>query len=249
MFVIIDMSDERKRIFEKYRKHETTVTRHDVFSCAPFFVARAHKLYPDFEELRRVVTRYGCALAADDICLPDSFGTLMFSPQILPLRMLVNSAALAISSKGKSNISVTVIDKDAKAVGDIDKIVPFARSVHVITAKQHLYDETVSGIFENFGAVVIVSDNYSTAYGSDLIISLDDRELDGIDYGKIIVYKKYSLQGNVTAVNKCRFTYRGFDSEKYGVDSYLFLCALYETCGYRLNQIPVFEEACKIICE
>ena len=249
MFVIFDMSDDRKRIFEKYRKHETVIKRHDVCSSAPFFVARAHRLYPDFEELRQIAVRYGCALAADDICLPASFDSLMFTPQILPLRMLIKSAAQALSQKSKSNISVTVIDKNAKATGDIEQLVPLARSVRVITAKPAAYDETVSSIFNTLGAVVILSDNYSTCYGSNLIIAPDDRELDGFDYGKIIVYKKYSSQANVTSLNKCAFKYRGFDSEEYGVDSCLFLCALYETCGYRLNQLPVFEGAREIICE
>lgn len=248
MFVIIDMSDAKKRIFEKYRKHETVITRHDVCSSAPFFVARAHKLYPDLAELKHIVTRYGCAIASDGVFLPDSFDSLMFRPHILPLKMLIKSAAAALSSKGKSNISVTVIDKDAKVPSDIEQLVPFARRVRVITAKHSLYDESVSRIYKNLGAVVMVSDNYSTAYGSDLIISLDDKELNGFDYGKIIVYKKYSPQSNVFVLDKCRFNYHGFDSEKYGVDSYLFLCALYETCGYRLDQLPMFDGAIKTIC-
>lgn len=53
MFVIIDMSDDRKRIFEKYRRHDIEIKRFDVKGCAPFFCLKAHRRFYDAEEIKK----------------------------------------------------------------------------------------------------------------------------------------------------------------------------------------------------
>ena len=53
--------------------------------------------------------------------------------------------------------------------------------------------------------------------------------------------EKTAEQKNAYSFSSCKTVYPGFDCERAGVDSYLLLCALYETCGYRPEGLPLFD--------
>lgn len=243
MFVIIDMSDDRKRIFEKYRRHDIEIKRFDVKGCAPFFCLKAHRRFYDAEEIKKTVGRYGLAVFAHDIPIPHELSDLEFKPYTLPLKMLICSAAAYYGSLGEKQRRecVTVIDKRAKCCDVIWTLANNVRYVRVITDKAEKYEDACRKIYEKCGAAVSVTDKLASAYGSDMIISVDNSEVKDFDCGKIMVYKKTAEQKNAYSFSSCRTVYPGFDCERAGVDSYLLLCALYETCGYRPEGIPLFD--------
>lgn len=243
MFVIVDMSDNRKRLFEKYRRHDIETKRFDVKSCAPFFVAKSHREYTGLELLKETVKRYGFALFPDKEKPPQPLEELTFTPHVLPLKMLIKTAAnhYGALKSAQQKVTVSVVDKMGKASDMIGELASAVRYVRVVSAKTKLYESVSQKIYERCGAVVMVTDNFSTIYGSDIILSVDDKGLENFDVGTIIVYQKYSNLKNVHVMNNTSINYAKFDSESLGVNKYRFICALYETCGYRIYDVPIFE--------
>lgn len=243
MFVIVDMSDKRKRIFEKYRRHEIELKRHDVCSCAPFFVAKGHRDYTDYNELKKIVECYGVALFAKGFEVPDILAPLEFYPTVLPLKMLVKTVAEYFSKQQEmSDLTVTVVDKSAKAGDILYLLAKNVRYVRVVTSRMDRYGFFAEKIYNSMGISVELTNDLSHAYGSDIVISTDDKNLEHFDKCKIISYKKHTDNPNVFALSCSDLSYGKFNSEEYGIDKYLFICALYETCGYHLKEIPIFKD-------
>lgn len=243
MFVVVDMSNSPKRIFEKFRHHEIELKRYDVKGCAPFFVARCHRDYTDFAELKAIIERYGVALLPDGEAAVKQLAPLEFVPTVLPLKMLVKTVGEYFCSRDvRCDLAVTVIDKSAKVCDVLPILAKNVRYVRVITSRYDRYEMCAEDIFNSYGISIDVSDDLSVSYGSDMIISLDDKELASFDCGKIICFKKYTQNPNVFTLSQSDLLYKKFDSEKFGIDKFTFVCALYETCGYYLSQIPVFKD-------
>lgn len=243
MFVIVDMSDGRKRLFEKFRRHEIELKRHDVKGCAPFFVAKCNRKYTDLSELKRLISRYGVALAGQDEMLRNELGDILFEPTVLPLKMLVKTTGEYFArEKERQNKTVTVFDENARACDVIGCLARNVRYVRVVTSRFDRYEIASAEVFASYGISIEISDNLATAYGSDVIISLTDKPFAEFDCGRIICYKKHTKNPNSYALNHTDLSYDKFDCERYGIDKFTFICALYETCGYYLKKIPVFSE-------
>ncbi len=242
MFVVIDMSNNKKRLFEKYRYHEIELERHDVPLSAPFFVAKCHKKYTNIQQLKRIVECYGCALFPQSSEIPNEIRELQFKPETLPLKMLIKTVAEHFSKQQELfDTSVSIIDKSAKAGDMLHLLSKHVRYVRVVTNRPDKYALFADNLYSSMGISVEITSNILSAYSSDLVISLNDLHLDGFDKSKILVYEKSTQNKNVFCLNKCDSVYPDFDSKKYNIDSFLFLCALYETCGYRLPYLPSFK--------
>lgn len=243
MFVIVDMPDSKKRLFEKFRRHEIELKRHDVKGCAPFFVASGYRNYTDFAQLKKLISRYGVALVGQDEMLRNELGSVMFEPSVLPLRMLVQTVGeYFLREKEQRNKTVAIVDENAKACDVVGSLARNVRYVRVITSRFDRYEITAAEIFNAYGISVELSDNLATAYGSDVIISLDDKAFGDYDYGRIFCYKKYTRNRNSFVLNHTDLSYNKFDCERYGIDKFTFICALYETCGYHIRKMPVFDD-------
>ncbi len=241
MFVIADMSDERKRIFEKYRKHEIILHRHDVKGCAPFFVAECHKKYTDLNELKSIVERYGVALFPDKADIPQIMKPLSFEAEVLPLKMLVKTVGDYLSkSKSHFDITVSIIDPGAKCCDVICEIASKVRFVRVITNRCDRYDICIRQIFNSLGIRIEVTDDISSANGSDAVICINDSQALRTDCKKVICFNKTCEEMNSTVLLETDARYEKFDSSIYGISPFRLLCALYETCGYHLTKIPLF---------
>ena len=243
MFVIVDMPDGRKRIFEKFRRHEIELKRHDVKGCAPFFVASCHRNYTDFNELKKLISRYGVALVGQDEMLRNEMSSVLFEPTVLPLKMLVKTVGEYFGrEKENQSKTVTVFDDNARACDVISFLARNVRYVRVVTSRFDRYEIAAAEVFASYGISIEISDNLATAYGSDVIITLSDEPFKDFDCGKVICYKKHTQNPNFFALNQTNLSYDRFDCERYGIDNFTFVCALYETCGYYLKKIPVFTE-------
>ncbi len=241
MFVIIDMSENKNRIFEKYRKHDIQLSRYDVSSSAPFFVLKGHRKYTDISKVKRVVECYGSAVFAKGYEVPEELRSLEFVPTVLPLKMLIKTVAEYFSRQEcVGDLSVSVVDEFAKAGDSLQYLAKSVRYLRVITNRMDRYEFYCNQLYSSTGISVEMSNDLMTAYASDIIISLDDTRLTTFDKSKIIVHKKYSTNKNVRFLDKCDLEYKNFDCTRYGIDKFYFLCALYETCGYRLKDIPTF---------
>lgn len=250
MFVIVDLSDDRKRRFEKYRKHIIETKRCDILGGAPFFIAKGHKTYFEKEELERIIKRCGTALFKDGY-IPDGFEKYQFLPSVLPLRMLVQSAVAFFSENPETgrNLTLSIFDDYAFAAEETEALSQYVRFVKVITKRRDLYCAVQQKVYNLFGAVITVGEDASLAEKSDCVIALNDSQLMSFGMKCALVYCKSSYCGNVFAVCESSFFMRKFDNETKGIDDFLFLCALFETCGYKIREIPVFNDAKFILSE
>lgn len=243
MFVVIDMSDEKQRLFEKYRKHEISLKRYDVRSATPFFVAKCHKKYTDFNELKRIINRYGVALFDEKTEIPELLKELAFEPSVLPLKMLVRTVSEYFAGqKSRCDLSVAVIDVSAKVCDVLPLLARQVRYVRVITSRADKYDLCADTIYKTLGISVEISDDLISAASCDIIISVDDKQSDFFTDAKIICYNKTTQKSNVFSLKDSQISYDKFDCDKYGINKFTFICALYETCGYHLKEIPVFKD-------
>lgn len=250
MFVIVDFSDNRKRRFEKFRKHIIKTKRCDLMGSAPFFVAECHRDYFDPAELEGIIKQCGTALFKDGF-IPRGFEKYQFVPSVLPLRMLVRSAASFFRDlpSAKRNISVCVIDEYAYAVEETAALSQYVRFVKVVSKRADLYSSAVEKAYNSFGAVIAVSSDGSLAENSDLVISLNDEKFNMSNIKCGIVYSKKTYSDSIFNVHESSFLLPGFKNETQGIDDFLFLCAVFETCGYKLSEIPIFCDIKSILFE
>lgn len=241
MFVIVDFSDERKRRFEKHRKHIIETKRCDIFGGAPFFIASAHRVYFDRAELEGIIKQCGTAIFRDGI-VPDGFEKHRFSPSVLPLRMLVKSAAEFFSGAPPAarNKTVCVADRYAYAAEETAELSHHVRFVRVITDRADVYYAVQREVYRSCGAVMSVSADRNLTYGSDCVMALSDVDFDPLSVPFSFVYRKHSHCDSVFTAKESSFLPSGFEKETVGIDKMEFLCALFETCGYKITEIPVF---------
>ena len=244
MFVIVDFSDERKRRFEKHRKHIIKTKRCDIFGGAPFFTASAHKIYFDRAELEGIIRQCGAAIFRDG-AVPDGFEKYCFTPSVLPLRMLVKSAAEFFSGAPPAvkNKTVCVADRYAYAAKETAELSRHVRFVRVITGRADAYYAVQKEVYNSSGAVMSVGEDANLTYGSDCVIALSDGVFDPLSVPLSLVYQKNSHCDSVFAARASSFLPSGFEEATAEIDKLEFLCALFETCGYKIPEIPVFSDA------
>lgn len=203
MFVIVDLSDERKRRFEKYRKHIFETKRCDVMGSAPFFIAKGHRQYFDFAELEKIIKRCGTAIFKDGY-IPDGMEKYSFVPSVLPLRMLVNTAVEYFRENPSAgrNITVSIVDEFAFAVKEVTALSQYVRFVRVITKRQDLYSFAELDAYSSFGVVLLTGKSDCIARGSNLLISLNDGNFNPQDVENALVYSKNTYCENVYSVKK-----------------------------------------------
>lgn len=248
MFVIVDLTDERNRRFEKYRKHTIETRRCDVFGGAPFFVAKAHGVYFDKERLEGIIKRCGAAIFKNEK-IPDGFLKYRFTPQVLPLRMLIKTVAVFFKNAPISckNITVCVVDDFAYAADDVFALSQYVRFVRVVTKRPDVYFATQRKAYSSFGAVITVGTDKSLCAKSDCAIALCDDEFDPFAVKCGLVYKKKSACDNIFSPSTDSFSLPIFKEEQAKIDGFEFFSALFETCGYKIEKIPIFYDAKSIL--
>ena len=241
MLCIVDLTDNRNRFFERFRKHNIDFKRAEINGSQPVFLIRSHSRYSDFSALKNVISRCGKALFVNGH-IPDGFETLAFKAQVLPLKMLVETAVgyFKLLPRSSQKITVTVFDKNACACSETAALCRYVRSVRIITDNIKAYKKCASAVFESCGACMFVSGSSYAANKSDIVIAADDLMLQNIEFSKAVVFKKHTQKPNVYELNDCRKSIEIPGLNDAGIDNFTLMCALFEECGYKLNSIPVF---------
>lgn len=243
MLAIVDLTDSRERIFEKFRKHEIIINRVDIEKTQPVFVIKAHRKYADFSLLEKIIKRYGKAIFINNL-VPEGFQYLSFKEYELPLKMLIKTAAefYKLRPKYGKTISVGIFDRSACARAETASLCRFVRCVRVVTDKTEIYEKCAERVYKDCGAGMLVSRNSLTANGCGLVIAVDDNCINDIYFKKAVVYRKYSNNNGVSELNEYRDAAILPLPESFGIDRFTLLCALYEECGYRQGDISVFSK-------
>ncbi len=243
MFVIADFTNEEKRLFEKFRKHDFEFTRCNVQGCAPFFILRGHRLYSDMAEAENIIKQFGLAIFKDDI-VPGELGRYKFKPRVLPVKMIIKSVCEVYSDcpELSKNITVSVFDPYAKFCDEVTELSCCVRFLKVVTKRTDVYEKIQQKIYSMNGAAIYVGNNQASADGSDIAIALSDDELTEREIKYAFVYYKSSFDRNIFQAQKYILPISGYEKEAEKVDYFSFFSALYETCGYKILKIPSFSD-------
>jgi len=168
--------------------------------------------------------------------LPSKESTVTpFEPAVFFERLLFNTAADAIEKMhlDPCRVSITVFDENAYLIDLIEKLVPFAFQLKVVTACTAAYEKLGEYLLERFGLSILVCARADdSVLSSTFIISGTGKAVPLIFSGILFSNRKEKLMNAVV------MTGEGFDlPEKFScllpqkIDVLTFAGALYELCG------------------
>lgn len=228
-----------KRKFQNIFPKKTEVLQTAVRNGAPFFtviVSRKKGEIP-WEDIEFYVGN--CAermLLPEGVLSPENSRIKVFEPQVLPKRVLFNTACELFSRSKRNPVgrTITLIDENGAMVHEVYRLVPFASAVRVVTQKGELYDRVSQEIMERFGATILIADSVSGAADSNFIIAPEGIPDSFLPSGKcaVISGREQPSRGFISVTCKnmnLQEHYRRVVPR--GIDSDIFAAALFEKCG------------------
>ena len=163
-------------------------------------------------------------LAPDGVEWPPSCRLRRFVPEVLPLKLMLNTAAKALKDGHEQGRTLLICDEAAVLSPFLDQVVLCASTIRVQTERPELYYEAAARVMERFGAAVAVSP-MGAAVG----------EVDAAVAGEPVKNAKTNFAAQSLLSGRTPFPvpeeYRRLCPE--GIDPFLFMCALYECGGVR----------------
>ena len=230
MFAIIRMTDKNTIL----RKSEIKSERINLPSGDAFFTVTTDKHYGKIPWLRLekclgilrqdIVTK-------EIITIPKGINITKFFPDILPRLILINSATDYIIHHKHHfrNKSLTIFDERAIYHNYAEQLLPFFRSIKIITPLPDSYKSISEKLLKVYGFSLVVSDGETK--NSEVIIAHSC---------KVPIYYEGTLftNENIYLMNSALCTGREIElPDKYerlrptDIDPMLFASALYEKCG------------------
>ncbi len=237
MFCTISiLPPEKKRLFARHRCL-AEVTQTAVKGGAPFLrltVTPSAKGI-DWALAERAVGRNGSfALLTDGIEPPHGCQIRRFVPEILPLKIMLNTAAKQLKDEQAPGRSLLIRDEKAVLAAYVDRIALCASQIRVQTEQPQAYYEASARLMERFGAAISVCP-----------ISSETEPFDAAVANQPVRSAKVNYDVQSLLDGKIPFTvpeeYLRLCPEQ--IDPLLFLCALYECSGVRaVGELTAEEE-------
>lgn len=177
--------------------------------------------------------------------LPENCPLSLFKGNNLRKKLLFNSAVHTIGLMGLSpfSLSVTVVDRFADFIEDIEKLVFLCGEIRIVTDERRKYNRLSHFLLEKYGVTVLISETAEFfCKDSSFIISDKGNEIplgfSGVAFSgeKKIINGKLFYPGEIYLPPK----YRKLCPE--GFDEKLFAFALYERCTVRELQKFKFKD-------
>ena len=110
-------------------------------------------------------------LAPDGVEWPPSCRLRRFEPEVLPLKIMLNTAAKALKDGHEQGRTLLICDEAAVLSPFLDQVVLCASTIRVQTERPELYYEAAARVMERFGAAVAVSPMGSAAGEVDAAVA------------------------------------------------------------------------------
>lgn len=242
MFVVIEKDEEQEGVFERFKDlfREPLVEKRkiEVPNALSFYIIKA-KSYRGICPWEKVEEAAGAlrsrVLLPPETILPPESLLRPFEPTVFFERLLFNTAADAIKKMrlDPCRVSVTVFDENAYLIDLVEKLVPLAFQLRIITNCGVAYEQLGAYLLERFGISLLVSSRADdSVLSSTFIISASGKAVPLIFPGILFTNRKEKLMNAVVMSGK------GFDlPEKYAellpknIEPAAFAGALYELCG------------------
>ena len=227
MFCTVTVLPREKKGLFRCRRCSVEAVQTAVRGGAPFLrlTVTPGKKGVDWSLAEQAAGRSGrFALLPDGIEWPADCRLRRFVPEVLPLKIMLNTAAQALRDGKEQGRSLLIRDENAVLSPYIDCVVPCASRLKVQTERPELYYEAAARVMERFGAAVAVSPMDAAAEAVDAAVTNEP-----VPNARVNFAAQRLLGGQIP------FTvpeeYLRLCPEQ--IDPLLFLCALYECGGVR----------------
>ncbi len=242
MFVALVKDETHESIFERFkdffREPLVKKTKAEVPNALPFYTieAKSYRGECPWEAVEEAAGALRArVLFPPDTLPPKESALLPFKANVFFERLLFNTAADAIEKMqlDPCRVGITVFDENAFLVDLIEKLVPLAFHIKVITNCVTAYEKLSDYLLEQFGiSIVVCARADDSILSSTFIISGNATAVPLIFPGILFTNGRNKLM-NAVVING-----EGFDlPEKYapllpkGIKPLSFAGALYELCG------------------
>ncbi|HBL41651.1 MAG TPA: hypothetical protein DDY98_08935 [Ruminococcaceae bacterium] len=227
MFCTISiLPQETKRLFAR-RRCLAEAVQTAVKGGAPFLrlAVTPSRKGVDWALVERAVGRNGrFALLPDGIVPPQGCRIQCFAPDILPLKIMLNTAAQQLKDGREQGRSLLICDEEAVLADYVDCVAPCASLIRVQTERPQAYYEASARLMERFGVAISVCPTENETEEFDAAVSMKPLASAGVSFDV-----QSLLDGSIP------FTvpeeYLRLCPEQ--IEPFLFLCALYECSGVR----------------
>lgn len=240
MFVVLRTIETPKGFLQK-RKHKKFIKKAQPEAVRtdkglPFFTLDIPENATDGEwlEIAKKCDRYASRIVAPrKLSLPDYCGMKRFVPSYTQSLLNFNTAVETIrnTSANPYEISITVTDRNAVHHSRINKLLPFASSLRVITLYPEKYASACREALDEHGASVIIRSSYEPSSKRDIVICCDGVISPHMTSAAVFSYKQHT-------VGKLQFIGNGValigshsDIIPDEIDSTDFAGAVTELCG------------------
>ncbi len=163
-------------------------------------------------------------LLSDGAAWPASCRLRRFVPEVLPLKIMLNTAAKELRDGREQGRTLLIRDEAAVLSPYLDNVVLCASHIRVQTERPELYYEAAARVMERFGAAVAVGPTGAVA-----------EEFDAAVTNEPVANARVNFAAQSLLTGQTPFAvpeeYRRLCPEQ--IDPFLLLCALYECGGVR----------------
>ena len=222
MFSVLNIEEQKQKFFRK-RKCRVEALLSPVKGAAPFKVINAvcGKKGIDW---RTVAAAAGCSARSMIIPigthLPSYSSIRLFEPEVLPLLIMLNTAAVYLGRGEATKNKLLIIDRKAVLPDYIGRVVMLAAHVTVVTDCPEKYYPCMADIMERHGAGLRVCSQLDLKVKYDVAVTCGETA-----NAEICLDAAEVSENNITIPDECL----RLCPEK--IDRFLFLCALFECSG------------------
>ena len=224
MFSVLNIVQPNKSLFGK-RKCTVEMLLSPVRGAAPYKIINVTpgKKGIDWRLVAQAAGASGkYMLVPDGVEIPHGAGLERFVPKVLPGVILLNTVAAKATEK--LNRSILIVDRCGRLADYVERVVPSASKITVVTDEPEMYIKSSVRIMEDYGASIRVCGETGDEEKFDVAIS--DEKVSGAtlclspaDVAKNISNNKI-LQDYAHCCNK-------------NIDLFLFVSALFECSGLK----------------
>ena len=241
MFAVLEVENYEKGLIKyiqrKFDKSKTTLTYCAVKGASPYVKINIKEKSDGIDWSEVKYCAGVCAerlLLSEKIDIPVGYGVYRYSPKLYPSVLMFNNMLNLLERiEKRKNLSIAVYDKYGALTRKIDKLFDYARHITVLTDNIPDYKIASQRIMDNCGAAIIIN-NYNSKENRCDIAFADryDREIMN-RYKLVFCPQKLNGYANLIYGTDVCATGGFLSNKPESIDSFVFLCALYELNSFR----------------
>ena len=237
MFVALSVAEPAGRCERRKRKRNAPLTVERIavpgaFSFYRMTVQTNSRQLPWNAIAEAAGSLRGCFLLPPGLTVPPECRVRAFVPQVLPQFLLFNFGVFVLNRRGVRKADLTVVDPQALFADRLERLLPFAATLRVLTARPACYSSTRRRLLELCGLTVCVAPLYAPLPEHGVLLSLSAARVPRLFDGLLFTNENRRLLRGETVVGKDVLLPPRIEALRPpGIDRVQFASALFERCG------------------